>query len=160
MVTSTFMDAIHVAKENERIASDNYARAAQNLVNPLARELFVQLSGFETYHLEMLTALEKSLQDSGEFIQYEGKEFPRPPVFDIKAAAEPDKKSAMQVMTEAKALEKEMEKAYTSLAEQAPAGVGKDMFTRLSGEEHQHYVILSEAWWSMNDTGKWKWTVP
>jgi rubrerythrin len=160
MVASTLMDAIRVAKENERIASESYAGAAKNLSNPLARELFAQLSEFEKYHLEMLTALEKSLQESGEFIQYKSKEFPLPPVFDIKAAKEPDKKSAMHVITEARELETQMQKAYASLAAQVPDGRGKDMFTKLAEEEHKHYLILNEAWWSMNDTGVWKWTRP
>ena len=160
MVTSTLMDAIRVAKENERNASESYAGAAKNLSNHLARELFMQLSEFEKYHLEKLTALEKSLQESGEFIQYEGKEFPLPPVFEIKAAKEPDKKSAMHVLTEARELESQMQKAYASLAAQAPEGRGKDMFNKLAEEEHKHYFILNAAWWSMNDTGEWKWTRP
>ena len=160
MVTPTLMDAIRVAKENERIASESYAGAAENLNNPLAKELFTQLSKFEKFHLEKLTALEKSLQESGEFIQYEGKEFPLPPVFEIKAAKEPDKKSAMHVLTEARELESQMQKAYASLAAQVPDGRGKDMFNKLAEEEHKHYLILTEAWWSMNDTGEWKWTRP
>jgi rubrerythrin len=160
MVTSTLMDAIRVAKENERNASESYAGAVKNLINPLAKELFVQLSEFEKYHLEKLTALEKSLQESGEFIQYEGKEFPLPPVFEIEAAKEPDKKSAMQVITEARELETQMQNAYTSLAAQAPEGRGKDMFNKLAEEEHKHFLILTAAWWSMNDTGEWKWTRP
>jgi rubrerythrin len=160
MVISTFMDAIRVAKENERNASESYAGAAENLSNPLAKELFLQLSEFEKYHLENLTALEKSLQESGEFIQYEGKEFPLPPVFEIKAAKEPNKKSAMHVITEARELEREMRKAYESLAAQAPDVRGKDMFNKLAEEERKHYFILNEAWWSMNDTGEWKWTSP
>ena len=160
MVTSTLMDAIRVAKENERNASESYAGAAKNLSNHLARELFMQLSEFEKYHLEKLTALEKSLQESGEFIQYEGKEFPLPPVFEIKAAKEPDKKSAMHVLTEARELESQMQKAYASLAAQVPDGRGKDMFNKLAEEEHKHYFILNAAWWSMNDTGEWKWSRP
>jgi rubrerythrin len=160
MVASTFMDAIRVAKENERIASESYAGAAENLGNPLAKELFLQLSEFEKFHLEKLTALEKSLQDSGEFIRYEGKEFPLPPVFEIKAAQEPDKKSAMHVISEARELETQMRKTYASLADQAPDVRGKDMFTKLAEEEHKHYLILTEAWWSMNDTGAWKWSRP
>jgi rubrerythrin len=158
MVTSTLMDAIRVAKENERIASESYAGAVEKLSNHLARELFMQLSEFEKYHLEKLTALEKSLQESGEFIQYEGKEFPLPPVFEIKVAKESDKKSAMHVITEARELESQMQKAYASLAIQAPDGRGKDMFNKLAEEERKHYFILNEAWWSMNDTGEWKWT--
>jgi rubrerythrin len=160
MVTSTLLDAIRVAKDNEKVASESYAGAAENLRNLNARELFLQLSAFEKYHLEKLTALEKSLEESGEFIQYEGREFPLPPVFEIKAAKEPDKKSDMHIITEARELETQMQKTYASLAAQAPDVRGKDMFNKLAKEEHKHYLILNEAWWSMNDTGAWKWTRP
>lgn len=160
MVTSTLMDGIRLAKDNERTASERYSSAAKNLRNPLGRELFTQLSEFEKCQLEKLTALEKALQDSGEFIQYEGSEFPLPPVFDIKAAEEPDKKSAMQIITEARELETQMQKAYASLAAQAPDGLGKDIFSKLAEEHHTHYLILTEAYWSLNDTNHWKWTCP
>jgi hypothetical protein len=29
---------------------------------------------------------------------------------------------------------------------------------RLSEEEHNHYRILNEAYWVLNDLGIWKWT--
>jgi rubrerythrin len=157
---SNLLDAIRVVKENERMASEKYAGAAKNLVNPLARELFGHLSEFERFHLEKLTALEKSLQDSGDYILYEGREFPLPPLFDIKAAEEPDKKSAMQIISEARDLEKQAEKTYASLAAECPDQKGRDMFARLSKEENNHYRLLNEAFWSLNETGTWKWTRP
>lgn len=40
MVPSSLLDAIRVAKENERTASESYANAARELLNPIARELF------------------------------------------------------------------------------------------------------------------------
>jgi len=39
----------------------------------LGKDLFIQLSAFEQFHYEKLTALEKSLEESGKFIHYEGK---------------------------------------------------------------------------------------
>jgi hypothetical protein len=30
------------------------------------------------------------------------------------------------------------------------------MFERLSEKEHHHYLILSDAYWSLNDRGVWK----
>jgi rubrerythrin len=160
MSTSTLMDAIRAAKENERIASESYAGAALKVMNPFARELFTQLSEFEKYHLEKLTGLEKSLQESGKFTQYEGQGFPLPPVFEIAAAKKPDQKSDMHIITEARELEEQMQKGYASLAAQAPDGPGKDMFNRMAEEEHKHWLILNDAWWSMNDKGEWKWTRP
>jgi len=160
MNTSNLMDAIRVAKENERNATESYAGAAQKASNPYARELFMQLSAFEKFHLEKLTALEKSLQESGKFIEYEGQGFPLPPVFEITAAKKPNFKSDMHIITEARELEEVMQKAYASLAAQAPDGPGKDMFNRMAEEERKHWFILNDAWWSLNDKGEWKWTRP
>ena len=156
MVTSNLMDAIRVVKENEIKTSDSYREASKNLTNPLGRDLFVKLSDFERFHYERISALEKSLLETGKFIQYEGREFPLPPVFEIKAAEEAHTKSVMQIISEARDLEVIAEKAYASLAEQVPDQLGKDMFNKLSAEEHIHYTILSDAYWSLNQTGKWK----
>jgi len=160
MPAPTLLDAIHAAKENERIASEHYAAAARNLSNPLARELFEQLSEFEKYHLEKLAALEQSLQESGNFIAYEGRDFPLPPVFEVKAAIDPERKSSIQIVSEAKELEKQAQAAYASLAEQCQDPQGRGMFTTLAEEERKHFLILSEAYWSLNHTGEWKWSRP
>jgi rubrerythrin len=156
MNTPNLLDAIRVVKENERIASERYADAAK-MLGKVGKELFLQLSEFEKFHYERITALEQSLEEKGDFINYEGKEFPLPPIFEIKAAEEPNKKSIMQVITEAMELEKQAEKAYADLAAQITDLQGHNMFIRLSEEEHNHFRILTKAYWSLNDTGVWKW---
>ena len=156
MSTTNLLDAIRVVKENERIASESYADAAEIIGNPLGKELFKKLSEFEKFHYERITALEKSLVEKGDYINYEGKEFPLPPVFDIKAAKEPNQKSVMKIISEARDLEKVAEKAYADLAAQIVDPQGHEMFSRLSEEEHIHYRILTEAYWSLNNSGVWK----
>jgi rubrerythrin len=160
MTTPNLLDAIRVVKENERRASESYADAARNIRNPTGRTLFEQLSEFEKYHYERLTALEKSLEEKGGFISYEGREFPLPPIFDIKAAEEPNKKSVMRIITEAMELEEQAQKAYARLAIQISDPQGHDMFSKLSEEEHKHYRILMEAYWTLNNLGVWKWSRP
>jgi rubrerythrin len=158
MSTTDLLDAIRVVKENERIASKRYSEAAKTIRHQMGKELFTQLCGFERYHLKQLIALEKSLKVSGDFVDYEGKSFPLPPKFDIKAAEEPNKKSVMQIISEAMELEKLAEKTYADLAhELTNHPQGHRMFLRLSEEEHNHYRILTEAYWSLNDLGVWKW---
>jgi len=155
--TTTLLDAIRIVKENERFASKSYADAAKKIKNPIGYELFCQLSEFEKYHLKQLISLEKSLQEKGNFINYDGKAFPLPPKFVIKAAADPDKKSVMMIITEALELEKLAEKSYADLADQVSEPQGHRMFLRLSEEEHNHYRILTEAYWTLSDLGIWKW---
>ena len=158
MSKTNLLDAIRVAKENERIASESYANAAKNKNFSTGKELFMQLSEFEKYHYERLTDLEKSLEEKGNFIRYEGKEFSLPPTFEIKAAQEPNQKSVMKIIYEAIDLEKQAEKAYADLADQLTDPQGHEMFIRLSEEEHNHRRILTEASWSLNDSGVWKWS--
>lgn len=160
MSTPNLLDAIRVVKENERIASESYAGAAQKMRNPMGKELFEQLSEFEKFHYEQLTALEKSLEENGDFINYEGKEFPLPPTFEIKAAEEPNQKTIMEIISEAKELEKQTELAYADLAAKLSDPQGHEMFSRLSEEEHIHYRILTEAYWTLNNLGVWKWSRP
>lgn len=155
MVSANIMDAIRIVKENERIACESYLESSKNLTNPLAKELFEQLSKFEKFHFEKIASLEKSLLETGKFIEYEGKDFPLPPVFEIKAAKEPNMKSVMQIVSEARELELKAEATYASLAEEIPDQQGQEMFKKLSAEEHNHYLILSKAYRSLNQTGKW-----
>ena len=158
MSTPSLLDAVRVVKENERIASASYADAARKMSDSMGKQLFQQLSEFERFHYEQLTALETSLVEKGDFINYEGKEFPTPPLFEIKAAQEPDKKSVMTIISEAIDLEKQTEKAYADLAAQTTDPQGYKMFSRLSEEEHKHYRILSDAYWTLNNLGTWTWS--
>lgn len=160
MITPSLLDAIRIAKENERRASDSYRNAIPEIQHTVGKRLFQELSDFEQFHYEKLTALEKSLMDEGKYINYEGKEFPLPPIFEIKAAAEPSKKSLMTIITQAIGLEEEAKKAYADLAEQIDDRLGKEMFKKLSAEEYNHYKILLEAYWTVSNFGVWKWVRP
>jgi rubrerythrin len=159
MNTPNLLDAIRVAKENERIASESYANAATQ-INTLGKKLFEQLSKFEQFHYEKLDALEKSLVAKGNFIHYAGKAFVLPPKLEIKFAEEPHQKSMLFIISEAMKIELQAEKTYADLASQLTDPMGHKMFIKLSKEEHKHYEILSDAYWSLNQTGVWTWSHP
>jgi rubrerythrin len=160
MSNTTILDAIRVVKENERIAAETYAEAAKKITNPLGKRLFEQLSVFEKFHLAQVSALEISLTEKGAYLSYAGKDFPLPPLFEIKAAQEADKKSAISMVTDAIDLERQAEKTYTDLAERVADPEGHAMFSRLAEEEHKHYLILHEAYWSLTNNSVWKWSPP
>jgi len=160
MSTPSLLDAVRVVKENERIAFASYTDAAQRISNPMGKELFENLAEFEKFHFEQLTALEISLEEKGEFINYEGKEFPIPPTFEIKAAQEPGTKSVMSIISAAIDLEKQAEEAYADLATQTTDPQGYEMFSTLSEEEHKHFRLLLDAYWTLNNLGVWKWSRP
>ena len=160
MSNTNLLDAIKVVIENERIASQTYAAAAQKISNPMGKQLFTQLSAFEEYHYTQVSALEKSLLERGTYINYTGRDFPLPPLFDIKAAQELNRKSVMNIIADAIDLEQLSEKTYANLASQVDDAEGHAMFSRLSEEEHNHYRLLNEAYWTLTNLGVWKWSPP
>ena len=160
MSTPSLLDALRVVIENERIASSSYAEAAQMINNSSGKILFENLAEFENYHYEQFSALEKSLVDKGAYVDYEGKEFPSPPIFEIKAAQEPNLKSVMKIIAEAMELEKEAEREYADLALQTEDPQGFEMFRKLSAEENIHWRILLDAYWTLTNLGTWTWTSP
>ena len=126
----------------------------------MGKKLFEELSEFEKHHYEQLTALEMSLEKSGDYINYQGKEFPIPPTFEVKAAQEPETKSVMSIISEAIELEREAESAYAEIASQSTDQRGYEMFSRLSEEEHEHYRLLTDAFWTLTNLGVWRYSRP
>ncbi|HNR01470.1 MAG TPA: ferritin family protein [Anaerolineaceae bacterium] len=157
MKAPSLLDSIRVVKENERIASESYLTASNEITNPIGKQIFLELSSFEKYHFEKLSGLEKSLEESGEYIEYEKREFLLPPIFEIKASENPQNKSVITILTQAIELEIQAETVYTDLAAQVSDPLGHKMFSRLAEEEHQHYRILREAYWTVTNLGTWKW---
>ena len=160
MSIPNLLDAVRAAKENERVASQSYAEASRKIKNPMGKKLFEELSEFEKYHYEQLIALETSLEESGDYINYQGKEFPIPPTFEVKAAKEPDTTSVMSIISEAIELEQEAESAYAEIANQTTDQRGYEMFSRLSEEEHEHYRLLTDAFWTLTNLGVWRYSRP
>jgi len=159
MDTPNLINAIRIAKESEMIAADLYTSAAKLIVT-LGKVIFEQLSEFEIFHYDLLTALEKSLREKGEFIQYDGKVMILPPVIIIRLADVPEHKSMLQIISEAMGFEQQAEKIYADLAAQVTHPQGHKLFTRLASDERHHYDILKDAFWSLNQTGKWEWSHP
>ena len=160
MTATTLLDAIRVAKENERTAIEFYANAAKTTGSQIGKQLFEQLSEFEQFHYARITALEHTLETTGDYIYYEGKEFPLPPVIVPKAAEEPNQQTVINIISKARELEKEAEKGYADLAAQIKDPQGHAMFIRLSHEEHNHYRMLTEAYWNLSNFKTWKWSQP
>ena len=160
MSTLSLLDAVRAVKQNEREASDQYAEAAQMISNQGGKTLFEELAKFEQYHFEQLSALEASLEETGEYINYENKEFPVPPLFEVKAAQEPNMKSVMKVISEAMELEKEAEHEYAEIALLTEDPLGYEMFRKLSADENMHWRILMDAYWTLTNLGTWKWSRP
>jgi rubrerythrin len=146
----TLLDALAVAKEAEQAAAELYAGAAREAVNPLVRRLLEQLVGYERYHYEKLVELERSLQEKGAYVRYEGQApLAVEPVSEAAAIESVRSTSAAKVMKQAIGFEKQAEERYAALAEQTADPDGKSMFERLAGEEHNHRLALTNAYYDV-----------
>jgi rubrerythrin len=150
MGTPNLLDAVRVVKENERLAAENYAGAANQVKDSMGKKLFEVLSEFEKVHYAQLAALEKSLQESGDFAVSQGKEFALPQL-ETLASNELAQGSLAEVITKAMELEKRAEKTYTDLAERVSHLQGHDIFVRLAEQENRHYLFLRDAYWALSD---------
>jgi rubrerythrin len=158
METKNLLDAVRVVKESERQAAEFYGKAAETASNWMGKQVFTQLKEFEQFHYARLTVLEQSLEQSGKFISYEGREFPQPPAIVPEPTEEPQQQTVIKIIVEAMELETKAEKAYADLADQVTDKEGHAMFRRLSEEEHGHYRFLREAYWNLSNFKTWKWT--
>jgi rubrerythrin len=157
MKTTSLLDSVRVVKDNEKKAAEFYADAAEKTGSAASRELFGELVKFENYHYHWLTLLEKSLKEKGSTISYEGREFSLPPVLEPKVAEEPRCQTVLDIINRAMELEREAEKAYSDLAAEITDPQGRAMFKKLSAEERNHFRILQEASWSLENTKAWRW---
>lgn len=151
------LEAIQIAKQAEQKAEAYYADAAQKTKHPVGRQLLERLAGFERHHYEKLVELERSLRDDGAFIEYEGMELRVDAPSEVRVAGDASAETAMGVITMAIDVEQQAEKRYLSLAEQTNDPRGHLMFERLAEEEHEHYRVLRNVYWSLNNQGIWAW---
>ena len=149
--TLTLLDAVRLAKEAEQKAAAMYASGAIKTTNPLARQLFERLAKFEELHYKKLVELETSLFKKRAYIDYEGgAELPIPATAEAKRMGDFEKTSAAKVIKWAISFETAAEERYRALAERTSDPQGRQMFERLAKEEHNHYLVLENAFYNLS----------
>jgi len=150
--------AIKVAMEAEKEASQFYSKAAKKTKNPKGRDMFQQLSEFETNHYQRLKELSKSLLEKGEWILYSGTSFKKK-----SAPLKMEKPKGQEQLTDMDALkiaireEKKARAYYRSMAELTKDPRGRDMYKHLADEEALHEKVLDDQYYSLHNTGVWSW---
>jgi rubrerythrin len=64
-------EALDIAMDAELKAQAFYAQAAVEIQDPQGRDLLGRLAAFEQHHYQKLAELARSLQEKGQFIEYE-----------------------------------------------------------------------------------------
>ncbi|MHC1783076.1 MAG: hypothetical protein AB9891_10035 [Anaerolineaceae bacterium] len=159
MFDSRFVKIVVDMKKKEDEAATFYSDAAVKTTSPMGKRLFEQLAQFEKYHYFRLSELENNLRDREKFIKYERHEIPSSPRIVFSGGVGPEQSGVLKIIQQALKNEQDAEKMYLKLADETADPDGHYMFDRLSEEEHLHFHILKDAYWSLNNTGAWEWTI-
>jgi rubrerythrin len=154
-------EALVMAMEAELAARRFYAQAALQVQDPQGQDLLGRLAAFEQYHYEKLTELARSLQEQGQFIEYETRaieEF-HPLTGGGEAAgtllvemADPTGILSTAIENEKKAGER-----YRALSAETTDPRGQAMFRDLANEEMIHQRILEDEFFTLSNQGVWAW---
>ena len=148
-------EAIQLAINSEKLASEFYTDAAQKTEQP-QKKIFEQLADIELAHYKKLVALKKSLSDKGEFSKHDEEKLPIVEVPRKEKFIKNEKISLIGIISLALDNEKKAQETYLNLSEQTLDSDSKKMFKKLAADENQHYEILHDVYWKVNQTGEWK----
>jgi rubrerythrin len=155
-------EALDIAMDAELKAQAFYAQAAAEVQDSHGRDLLGRLAAFEQYHYEQLARLARSLQEDGEFIEYETRAIEQfVPIVGRGEAAGTQMDEMLDVpaiLSKAIENEKTAGERYRVLAEETADADGQDMFRKLANEETIHQRILEDEFFSLSNQGVWGWS--
>ncbi len=161
-------EALDIAMDTELKAHAFYAQAAVEVQDPHGRDLLGRLAAFEQYHYEQLAKLARSLQEDGQFIEYEtrvvsdfqpaGNLAPMAGGGETAGTLLDELKNVAGILSKAIANEKVAGERYRVLAEETADPQGQDMFRKLANEEMIHQRILEDEFFSLSNKGVWGWS--
>jgi rubrerythrin len=157
-----FKEALDIAMDTELRAQAFYAGAALEVQDAHGRDLLGRLAAFEQYHYQKLAELARSLQESGQFIEYEARTVEQfaPLVGSGETAGTElvDLKDVPSILSVAIENEKLAGKGYRALADRTTDPLGQTMFRDLANEEMVHQRILEDEFFSLSNRGVWGWS--
>jgi rubrerythrin len=154
-------EALDIAMEAELKAQAFYAQAAVEVQDPRGRDLLSRLAAFEHHHYQKLSELAQSLQQSGEYIEYESQTMDSVVPFGGGEAAGTllaELGDEAGILSKAIENEKIAGERYRVLAEQTTDATGRAMFRRLANEEQMHQRILEDEFYTLSNQGVWGWS--
>jgi rubrerythrin len=155
-------EALDIAMDAELKAQAFYAQAAVEVQDPHGRDLLGRLAAFEQYHYEQLAKLARSLQEEGQFVEYETRTVDQfvPLVATGEAAGTllEELKDVPGILGRAIENEKVAGERYRVLAGETADPEAQDMFRKLANEEMIHQRILEDEFFSLSNQGVWGWS--
>ncbi len=155
------LEAIQLAMEAELKANKFYSNAVNQASNERGKNLLKQLANFEKKHYDALEKLQKSLEEEGKFIKYNGthfEDFKDDVRSEVEGKVESNKDSVMNILNMAIEAETKAFNHYKKLANETSDPDGKQMFQTLAEEETTHRRILSDEFYQLSNMGGvWSW---
>ena len=150
------MNALDVTKKMEIDSIKFYTEAAAKTKNPVGKKMFAMVIEDEKRHLEMVVQMINGMHFTAKDVS---------PMKQVKTVFESLKdhmmkkveagKDEMEAFKIAMQMEKEGEAFYQESLAAAKTDKEKTLFQRLIGEERQHYVIFSNTYFYLTNTGSW-----
>lgn len=155
-------EALDIAMDAELKAQAFYAQAAVEVQDPRGKDLLSRLAAFEQHHYQKLAELARSLQETGEFIEYEARTMaqfaPLSATGETSGTLLDELKDEAGILTKAIENEKTAGERYKALAAETDEPAGQDMFKTLANEEQMHRRILEDEFFSLSNQGVWGWS--
>lgn len=155
-------EALDIAMDAELKAQAFYAQAAVEVQDPRGKDLLSRLAAFEQHHYQKLAELARSLQDSGQFIEYEtltvAQFGPFTGTGETSGTLLDELKDEAGILGKAIETEKIAGERYQALAAQTDDPAGQNMFKKLALEEQMHQRILEDEFFSLSNRGTWGWS--
>jgi rubrerythrin len=155
-------EALDIAMDAELKAQAFYTQAAVEVEDAHGRDLLGRLAAFEQYHYEQLAKLARSLQESGQFLEYESRTVEQFKPLRVGGEAAGtllgELKDVPAILGKAIENEKIAGERYQALAGKTVDPLGQDMFRKLANEESIHQRILEDEFFSLSNQGVWGWS--
>jgi rubrerythrin len=150
------MNALEVAKKMEIDSIKFYTEAEEKTKNPVGKKRFAMVIEDENRHLEMVIQMINGMHFTVKDVS---------PMNRVKTVFESlndhmmkkveASKDEMEAFKIAMQMEKEGEAFYQEALAAVKTEKEKTLFQRLIEEERQHYVIFSNTYFYLTNTGSW-----
>jgi rubrerythrin len=150
------MNALEVSMKMETDAISFYTEAARKTKYPAGKKMFQAIIEDEKRHLQMIAQLIKGLEITAKDVS---------PMKNVKTIFETMKNEMMKKVEAttdelesfkiAMTMEKEGVEFYKKSLASAKTDKEKALFSRLIGEEEQHFAIFSNTYQFLANTGSW-----
>jgi rubrerythrin len=150
------MNALEVAKKMEIDSIKFYTEAEEKTKNPVGKKMFAMVIEDEKRHLEMvilmINGMHFTVKDVGPMKRVKTVFESMKDHMMKKVEASKDEMEAFKIAMQ---MEKEGEAFYQKSLAAAKTEKEKTLFQRLIEEERQHYVIFSNTYFYLTNTGSW-----